>query len=386
MICRSCGRFAPTAALAALALLGLAASSAAAIPQEPPPTDWPSLIQAPYAALPVPDDLGLQPLLIDPQGQPITTRDGWNQKRQAIEHAWRDRLGPFPPRPDNLDWREESTEACDGFTRILGSFLATEGDRLRAYLLLPDGPPEDTAAATARRPAVVVFHPTTDETIRQPAGLGYDPARALGVHLVKRGYIVLCPESYIMKDGSPRLQAEAVAHAWPGLTGLGKMVFDASRCIDFLETLPTVDPARIGAIGHSLGAKEVLFAVAFEPRYQVGVFNEGGIGLRMSNWTDPWYLTDAMTPHIPALENHQVLALCAPRPFLILGGDSADGDASWPFVQAVLPVYQLLGAADRIGLINHQGQHTFPRPARQTAYQWLDHWLAHTPLTSEAGP
>ena len=80
--------------------------------------------------------------------------------------------------------------------------------------------------------------------------------------------------------------------------------------------------------------------MAFEPRYKVGVFNEGGIGLRMSNWTDPWYLTDKMKPHIPALEHHQVLALVAPRPFLILGGDSADGDASWPFIQAVLPVYR----------------------------------------------
>ena len=58
--------------------------------------------------------------------------------------------------------------------------------------------------------------------------------------------------------------------------------------------------------------------MAFEPRYRVGVFNEGGIGLRMSNWTDPWYLTEKMKGHIPAFENHQVLALAAPRPVLML--------------------------------------------------------------------
>src|SRR3989442_1437650 len=40
----------------------------------------------------------------------------------------------------------------------------------------------------------------------------------------------------------------------PGWTGMGKMAFDASRCIDFLETLPAVDRSRIGCIGHSLGA------------------------------------------------------------------------------------------------------------------------------------
>jgi dienelactone hydrolase len=164
---------------------------------------------------------------------------------------------------------------------------------------------------------------------------------------------------------------------------MGKVTFDASRCVDFLETLRAVDRKRIGCIGFSLGAKEVLYAMAFEPRYQVGVFNEGGIGLRMSNWTDPWYLTDKMKPFIPNLEHHQVLALVAPRPFLVLGGDSADGDASWPFVKAVLPVYELYGARDRVGLFNHKGKHSFPREARQLAYRWLDSWLGVRP---SAGP
>jgi hypothetical protein len=128
-----------------------------------------------------------------------------------------------------------------------------------------------------------------------------------------------------------------------------------------------------------LGAKEVLYAMAFEPRYKVGVFNEGGIGLRMSNWTDPWYLTEKMKTHIPVMEHHQVLALVAPRPFLILGGDEADGDASWPFVDAALPVYRLLDAGERIGLFNHKGKHTFPKEARKLAYRWLDEWLEFKP-------
>ena len=40
-------------------------------------------------------------------------------------------------------------------------------------------------------------------------------------------------------------------------------------------------------------------------------------------------------------EHHELLALAAPRPFLLVGGDSADGTASWPFVAAALPVYRL---------------------------------------------
>jgi hypothetical protein len=92
-----------------------------------------------------------------------------------------------------------------------------------------------------------------------------------------------------------------------------------------------------------------------------------------------------MKKHIPEMENHQVLALVAPRPLLVMGGDSADGDASWAFVREALPVYRLLGMGERVGLHNHRGRHTFPREARRLAYRWLDHWLRFTPVRDEIG-
>jgi hypothetical protein len=197
--------------------------------------------------------------------------------------------------------------------------------------------------------------------------------------------VALAPECYILKDpdGWAKGQAAALAKRRPGWTGMGKMTFDASRCVDYLESLSFVDPARIGCIGHSLGAKEVLYALAFEPRYRAGVFSEGGIGLKMSNWTDAWYLTDQMKQHIGEREHHELMALAAPRALLILGGDSADGDPSWAFVRAALPVYKLLGGADRVGLVNHHGKHSFPAEARRLSYRWIDHWLDFKPTRDE---
>ncbi len=354
-----------TTLLGALAGLMIAAFSSAQ-----PPTDWPAVTQKPYADAKIPD-LGLAPLL----------KGDWAERRKELAGAWQARLGVFPKKPAQLDVRIELTEKLPGYTRQLLNFQSAEGDRLLTYLLIPDG-----IKPGEKRPAVVVFHETAKETLRVPVGLGPRPQLALGVHLVLRGYVVLSPQCYIMKAGGPQAQAIEVGKQWPGLTGMGKMVFDAMRCVDFLESLEYVDATRIGCIGFSLGAKEALYALAFEPRYAVGVFNEGGIGIRMSNWFAPWYLTEKMKEHVPALEHHQVLALCAPRPILILGGDSADGDASWPFVHAALPVYRLLKAEDRIGLINHRGKHTYPLEARQQSYRWLDHWLKHVPTSDEAGP
>jgi dienelactone hydrolase len=329
---------------------------------------WRAIIQTPFENLPTPD-IGLKPLLLV-DGKPITTREDWQEQRQRLHQQWLQRLGKSPPRPARLDVQVVTREPLADHVRLLVTFASEGDDRIRAYLLEPNG-----LKKSERRPAVVVFHPTTADTLREPVGLGKRPEMAIALQLVRRGYIALSPECFIMKDGGAKAQAAALARRSPGWTGLGKMTFDAGRCVDYLETLAEVDAARIGCIGHSLGAKEALYAVAFEPRFQAGVFNEGGIGLRMSNWTDPWYLTRAMKARIPDMENHQVMALIAPRPFLVMGGESADGAASWGFVKEARSVYGLLGAADRVGLYNHKAGHSFPATAREIAYEWLDDWL-----------
>jgi hypothetical protein len=343
--------------------------------QERASASWPDRTQKPYEHLPVPD-LGLKPLL-SADGRKIDSKQAWEKQRQLLRALWLQRLGKPPAKPKSLNVQVEGRENEPDHIRQLVSFASEGEDRIGAYLLLP----KDSRDGE-QRPAIVVFHPTTKETFREPVGLGKRPEMALALQLVRRGYITLSPECFIMKKEGARSQAQELVRRRPGWTGLGKMTFDASRCVDYLETLPQVDRSRIACIGHSLGAKEVLYAMAFEPRYQVGVFNEGGIGLRMSNWTDPWYLTEAMKKHIPEMEHHQVMALIAPRPFLVLGGDSADGAASWPFVKEAREVYALLGAKDRIGLHNHKAGHTFPDAARQLAYRWLDHWLKFRSVAS----
>src|SRR5262245_7647800 len=42
----------------------------------------------------------LAPLLVDDNGQAITTREGWEQQRRKVRDDWRKFLGPMPePRP-----------------------------------------------------------------------------------------------------------------------------------------------------------------------------------------------------------------------------------------------------------------------------------------------
>ena len=331
--------------------------------------DWPALVQKPYEQL-KPSGPKLKPLLVADDGQAIATPTDWDPPRERLKKEWLLRLGSPPPKPAKLDIRVEASAELPDHVRRLVSFQSEGNDRIQAYLLVPRG-----AKQQAPLPAVVVFHETTPDTFRQPIGLGSDQNLAIALHLVQRGYVTLSPQCYIMKGGGPLAQSKVLAKRRPGWTGLGKMTFDASRSVDYLETVPEVDKSRIGCMGHSLGAKEVLYAMAFEPRYKAGVFSEGGIGLAMSNWCDPWYLTAAMKPHMSEMDNHEVLGLVAPRPLLVIGGNSADTDASWSYIREARSVYQLLAAKNRIGFHNHRRGHSLPSEARDLAYRWLDDWL-----------
>ena len=157
----------------------------------------------------------------------------------------------------------------------------------------------------------------------------------------------------------------------PGCRGLAKMLYDARVAVDILAGLPEVDPQRLGAMGHSLGAKEVLYLAALDERIRAAVSSEGGIGTRFSNWDAPWYLGEAIRPSTFDHEHHELLALVAPRAFLLIGGESADGDRSWPFIEAALPVYRLYEGTPRVGLLNHRQGHNVPPQAEQRIEEWL---------------
>jgi hypothetical protein len=100
-----------------------------------------------------------------------------------------------------------------------------------------------------------------------------------------------------------------------------------------------------------------------------------GHGLSFSNWDAAWYPGSGIREPGFKLEHHQLIALIAPRAFLLLAGDSADGPASWAFIEAALPVFDLLGAADSLGWLRHGRGHLYPRQARVAAGEFLDRHL-----------
>lgn len=301
--------------------------------------------------------------------QPIDPSD-WSAKRAALRVEWEKVLGKFPAEKAPLEVKLEPAEDFPTYTRQKVSYAIEPGVREDAVLFIPKPAP-------AKAPAIVVFHPTLKAHYAQVAG--YDtsnPDKMMGPHLAERGYIVVCPRCFIFDDGADYKGNVAKMQAQhPDWLGMTRMTWDGIRAVDFLESLPNVDRTRIGAIGHSLGAKEALYAAAFDERVKASVSCEGGVGIPQSNWHDVWYLGAKVKEPGFARDHHELLALAAPRAFLLIGGGASDGDASVLFVEAARPVFKSFGVEKNLRFFNHGEGHKYPPAARKVAEEFLDEHL-----------
>ena len=240
------------------------------------------------------------------------------------------------------------------------------------------------------------------------------PEQYWGSWLAERGYVVLTGWSFIRnyrdgttaRQGAPEKLYQRFGHWLP----IAKMVHDARREFEYLKSRKEVDPRRVGFIGFSLGAKAAVYVAAFAPEIKATVALDPHIAVNGgTNWFDPWYLdwlrpfpkipTPQRTvlsmlnpdPERPGFEHdhHELMALAAPRAFLLIGGrgdcEDCGGDSddrqSWGYFNRAKEVYTLLGVPERIQFVLTTDGHKPNGPAIDPAWQeFFDRWLKRTPV------
>jgi dienelactone hydrolase len=187
-------------------------------------------------------------------------------------------------------------------------------------------------------------------------------------------------------------------------------VWDVMRLIDYLVTRPDVDGARIGVVGNSKGGTEAVLAAAADPRIAVvvpwiGVQSFGWALQHSSAWeARVWTLRQAVEAAaadsqlsvntafvrkffqriapglVDTFDGPAMLPLIAPRPMLIVNGDS---DPRSPLggvrvcVAAAERAYAALGAVDRFRfLLEVDAAHEVTAEAQAATLEWLTRWLA----------
>lgn len=318
---------------------------------------------------------------------PGPTPQAWEIQRDEIRRRWLGYLGT-PPERCELQVQTLSEDVLEQCRRLHLRYQVERDIWCEAFLVIP-------FERAHPAPGVVVFHPTTADTIREPAGLAGRTSRHHALQLAAQGYVTLCPENYLWHYRGDRVTGDQ--NAWerlqeltdrllvdhPGWTGMGKMLWDAQRAVDLLAGRPEVDAKRLGCMGMSLGGKEALYLPAFDERITASVSMDGGIGMSYTNWDADWYLGSQVHRSEFVGDHHEVLSLIAPRAFCLVGStgglheetgewvEGYDGERSWPYVAAALPVWELYGKPERLAILSHQHGHSVPSVARELMVEWF---------------
>lgn len=342
----------------------------------------------------------LPDVLAGPEGAVATTADQWRttvrpQQLSLLEANVYGR--PLPAVPVSVVGEVERADVT-----LAGDVAAT---RLQARLRLGDA---DDAATTD----VLLYLPRGGRTAPCFLCLNFRGNQAQhpdpGIHLA-RGWIPDDERARITANRATEASRGTTAHRWPVETMLGRgyamatayygdtfpdrpdgraasalaslgrpiagdlpadepgaiatWAWQLSRILDWLVTLPEIDPTKVVVVGHSRLGKAALWAGATDERFAMVVSNESGCGgaalsrrnygesvrritTRFPHWFCPAFATFAGRETEMPCDQHTLLAMTAPRPLYVASAvDDRWADPRGEFLAAVAaePVWKLLG-------------------------------------------
>lgn len=169
-----------------------------------------------------------------------------------------------------------------------------------------------------------------------------------------------------VKDEAPaqlaRFAGDAPEGEQPGAIAVWAWMY--SRAVDVLAADPRIDAARIALWGHSRNGKSALLAAAFDPRIAAVIAHQSGKGgatltrsmdgetvAQMTTSYPHWFAKNYASfagreAEIP-VEQHQLLALIAPRPVLLGNGKRdkwSDPPGAFRAAEGADAAYELLGS------------------------------------------
>jgi dienelactone hydrolase len=291
----------------------------------------------------------------------------------------------------------------NGYTQERVSFLS-ERDQPVPLLVVRKGERRN------RQPVIIALHGTGGSKEGMRALLEtYADVGFIGVAMDARHH----GERALPIPGLPNAYQSAMLRAYrtgEGHPYLYDTVWDVMRLLDYLSTRPDVDPTRIGLIGNSKGGTEAYLAAAADERIAVvvpliGVQSFGWALRHAAGWeARTWTLRsateaaaaesregvtaafvrrfyDRIAPGlVDKFDGPAMLPLIAPRPLLVVNGDS---DPRSPLggvreaVAAAERAYTAAGAPGKFSfLLEVDAAHEVTPQAHEQARQWFIRWLA----------
>lgn len=269
----------------------------------------------------------------------------------------------------------------EGFRRLRISYASEEGDRIPAFLLLPDG--------EGPFPGLLIHHQHHSQRHfgkSEVCGLVGDPLQAFGPSLAQRGIIVLAPDSICFEDrrrnqmGTEPDEADGNQHynemcyrLLRGDTLMHKVLSDSAQGISLLRSHPQVDRERVGMLGHSYGGNTTLFHAALDERIRFACSSGAACSYRFKMTNE---VGIEMAEVIPGFAEHfdiqDLLACFAPRRILIVSAtaDPFSQDAE-SIVTAAKEAYTAMDREEQIEHRRYEGGHALTHERFDQIVSWL---------------
>lgn len=357
-------------------------------------------------------------------GAKVTTLEQWRERREEmkaiLEHY---ELGHAPPPPGNVSGEDlQSRPVLDGaatyrlvhlkfgpgktlgfdiaiftptisgpFPTIINpSFFMTPGMNFTNGLVAPASGPVPT---------------NSTRQIRLNMSGPVDPEKAARgfTNLLQRGYAIVTYRYVQCGEDNPNFRTSSFYPAYPGYDWgvLRGWAWGLSRVVDYLETQPFADKAKLIALGHSRLGKLVMVATAFDERIALGApAGSSGAGTGAYRFCGPgrggkegiedmtrkfgYYFVPRLKDFTGAIEKlpfdaNWFVALTAPRPWISVEGTDDQNcvpNAVRQTVLAARPVYEFLGVSpDRVGVNYEPHRHALTAGDWNAALDFADQQL-----------
>lgn len=372
----------------------------------------------------------LPALLVMSNGQKVTKAAQWPARRKEIEQLFAENVyGKYPAHIPGVTWKVESTQdmTISGVSAVVKHIVGHVDNSAYPAITVNIAADVVTPAATRGKkvPVIIgaaslhpfVFRPRPGASGQIVHGLAMppDPPDAAKLLLQAGWGFVARSSNEVQADNGAGLDKGIIGlvnHGQPrSLDDWGVLrawAWADSRILDYLQTDPDVDGARVGVMGHSRGGKAALVAMVDDSRFAIGYISSSGAGganLYRRNYGETmgnlcgdqefhWFAANFLrycavghTANEMPVDSHEFIALVAPRPVFIGGGalitspEYAPGDA-WQDAQgmfmaaaAASPAWTLLGAKG-LGTTTFPPMGTFINTGRIAFRQ---HQYGHTP-------
>ena len=196
----------------------------------------------------------------------------------------------------------------------------------------------------------------------------------LAINLARQGHVVFAYDMLAYNDSRQvkdhRRPLDRSFSLW-GIDWLGIQLWNSIRSVDFLQSLPDVDPDRIGCTGASGGGTQTFLLTAVDDRVKVSA----PVNM-ISHYMQGGCICENQANLRLDTNNMEIGALMAPRPLLMVSA-SGDWTRETPRVEfpAVHSVYRLLGAGHKVQTMQAMADHNFNRESREAVYAWFGRWL-----------